>query len=108
MRRIAAEVSSIDERVMFHVAQALYESSTADRMEISDQLGRALWPVHQLTHDEHSPLVADHLQCTGYWTAVTFTSSHRQLASIKSIRRQKSGMKKYACKRPQLSIINVY
>ncbi len=56
-----AEVASLDERVLFHVAQATDQRAAADGVQGGQQFRRAFRPRYQIARDQHRPLIADHL-----------------------------------------------
>src|ERR1043166_9258929 len=77
VRWIAAEVRSYNQAVLLHVAQAPHERTTADRKQAVQQFHRSLWTTQQLTHDQHRPLITEHLSRSSDWAAIEFASFHR-------------------------------
>ncbi len=61
VRRAAAVIVAFDERIGFHIAQAAHQRAAADGMKRRQKRGRALWPLRQIAHDKHRPLVSDQL-----------------------------------------------
>src|ERR1044072_2311282 len=78
---ITAEVCALDEPIVFHVTQTLHERAAADREKTIQQLHRALWTTQQLPHDQHRPLITEHLKCSSDWAAIEFATFHRELRS---------------------------
>jgi hypothetical protein len=77
VRWIAAEVSSINKTILLHITQTSNQCAAADREKAVQQFHRPLWTTQQLTHDQHRPLVTEHLQRSSDWTAIEFASFHR-------------------------------
>jgi hypothetical protein len=61
VRGAAAVIAALDERVVFHVAQAPDQRAAADRVERRQEFRRPFRPVKEVAHDEHRPFVANHL-----------------------------------------------
>src|ERR1044072_1178072 len=78
---ITAEVCALDEPIVFHVTQTLHERAAADREKTIQQFHRTLWPTQQLPHDQHRPLITEHLKCSSDWAAIEFATFHRELRS---------------------------
>src|SRR5215213_1864329 len=74
--RAAAVISSLDERVLLHIAKASDQCSAADRMKRLKQFRRSPWPMEEVAHHQHRPLIADQLQRARHRAPVTFASSH--------------------------------
>ena len=75
VRRTAAIITTLDEQVPLHIAQASDERAAADRMQRSNQLCGALRPQREIAHHEHRPLVAHQLQSARHRASIAFASS---------------------------------
>jgi hypothetical protein len=76
VRRAAAVITSLDERVLLHITKASDQRPAADRMQRLKQFGRTPWALEEVAHHQHRPLIADQLQRARHGAPVTFASSH--------------------------------
>ena len=75
-QKVFRAITTLYERVPLHITKATHQRAAAYGMKRSDQLGRALWPKHEIAHNKHSPLVTNNLQSARHRASIAFASSH--------------------------------